>query len=80
MLANLLPQNVQARVSDLKISVHVSTHADCKQFLGVEEPDAGAQHSLRKVPFCMLRLPRPFRRISHAFNCFRQLQTMIGKI
>lgn len=78
-LANHLPQNVHVRVFDLNSSVLASTHSHRKQLLGAEEPDPDTQHCLPEVPFCTLRLPSPFSRISHAFNCFRHLQTMIGE-
>lgn len=77
-LAHHLPQSIHARIFDLNSPVPASTCSHRTQLLRVEEPGPGTQHCLRKVPFCTLRLPSLFRRISHAFNCFRHLQTMIG--
>lgn len=55
-------------VFDLKISILVFTHSHCKQLLDIEEPDPSTQTLSQGSPIL-----NPFRRISHAFNCFRQL-------
>lgn len=47
--------------------------------LGVEDPDSGARCCTRRVSFWMQRFQPPFRRISHAFNCFRQFRVVIEK-
>lgn len=47
--------------------------------LGVEDPDSGARCCIRRVSFRMQRFQPPFRRISHAFNCFRQFRVVIEK-